>query len=276
MSIDALPTPAIALGSSGVTPMEVAGAYTIFSNRGQFVKPNFLEQIRDEQGTAIFEGKKEGRPVLDPRVAYMMTNMLEEVMRSGTAAGVRGRGFGLPAAGKTGSSHDAWFAGFTSKLLCVVWVGFDDYRNVKLEGARLALPIWAEFMMRAHKHREYRNAVGFDAPEGIVTAEIDPDSGQLATSACPQSRSEVFIAGTQPVEMCRLHGGGATQVASWDTTEKTPAPAAAAAPAAGSSPGAVRRAESKAAHTIPIEPPPQPPAEPKKKSFFDRIRGLFK
>src|ERR1035437_991397 len=107
---------------------------------------------------------------------------MQEVLRSGTGASVRGRGFVLPAAGKTGTSRDGWFAGFTSKLICVVWVGFDDNRDFKLEGARSALPIWAEFMKRAHAQREYHNVNAFSALDGIVTAAIDPESGQLATA----------------------------------------------------------------------------------------------
>lgn len=272
MNIDAPPTPAIALGSSGVTPIEVAGAYTIFANRGTYVKPNFLLQIRDQQGSEIYEGKPERRAVLDPRVSYIMTNLLEEVTRSGTAAGIRSRGFALPAAGKTGSSHDAWFAGYTSKLLCVVWVGFDDYRDVKLEGAKAALPLWTEFMKRAHTHPSYKNVTGFDAPEGIVTAEIDPDSGQLATTACPVRKTEVFIAGTTPVEMCRLHGGGATQVASWDTPNPQQEVAAAGGETATQKVGSPRRVQ-----TIQIPPTPAPQAEPpKRKGFFDRVRSIFK
>ena len=99
-----------------------------------------------------------------------MTNLMEEVLRSGTAAGVRARfGFTVPAAGKTGTSHDGWFAGYTSELLCVVWVGFDDNRELDLEGAHSAAPIWAEFMKRALAYREYRDAKPFQAPDGIVT-----------------------------------------------------------------------------------------------------------
>ena len=89
----------------------------------------------------------------------------------GTGYPVRALGFNAPAAGKTGTSRDGWFAGFTSKLICVVWVGFDDNRDFKLEGARSALPIWTEFMKSAHKHREYSHVHGFSAPDGIVTAD---------------------------------------------------------------------------------------------------------
>ena len=125
-------------------------------------------------------------------------------LRSGTGAGVRARGFTVPAAGKTGTSRDGWFAGFTSDLLCVVWVGFADHRDLKLEGARSALPIWTEFMKRAVALMGPPKS--FQPPSGILTAQVDPASGQLATPECPAVRSEVFITGTEPVEFCGRHG----------------------------------------------------------------------
>jgi len=134
-----------------------------------------------------------------------MVNMMEEVLRSGTGAGVRSRGFTLPAAGKTGTSRDGWFAGFTSGLLCVVLVGFDDNRELDLEGAKSALPIWTEFMKRATAFRPYRDAKDFPRPQGLVAAEICAESGQLATPSCPDTHTEVFIDGTQPVVQCNLH-----------------------------------------------------------------------
>jgi len=213
-------TPSIALGSYEVMPLEIAGAYTVFTNKGDRLKPTFIEAIRDQHGEHIFDEHLERVPhALDPRVAYLIENMLEEVLRSGTGADVHNRGFNLPAAGKTGTSRDGWFAGFTSKLICVVWVGFDDNRDFKLEGARSALPIWTEFMKRAHAHREYHNVHGFSAPDGIVTADIDAETGQLATANCPKTRSEVFLAGTQPIETCALHGGG-TQISDWNSDKK--------------------------------------------------------
>lgn len=222
LNIDIKPTPSIALGAYEVMPLEIAGAYTVFTNEGTRVKPTYIKTIRDESGKSIFDEKVERVPnALDPRVAYLVESMLEEVLRTGTGADVQNRGFNLPAAGKTGTSRDGWFAGFTSKLICVVWVGFDDNRDFKLEGARSALPIWAEFMKRAHAHREYRNVHGFSAPDGVVTAEIDPDTGQLATASCPKRRDEVFIAGTQPVETCSVHGGGA-QITDWNADKNKP------------------------------------------------------
>src|ERR1019366_2736625 len=121
-------------------------------------------------------------------------------------AGVGSRGFPAPAAGKTGTSHDGWFAGFTSDLLCIVWTGFDDNRELDVEGARSALPIWTEFMKRAIMLRKYSNAKPFEAPDGVVTVTIDPESGMPATPVCPTKSAEVFIAGTEPVGMCPLHG----------------------------------------------------------------------
>ncbi|MGQ9918174.1 MAG: transglycosylase domain-containing protein, partial [Bryobacteraceae bacterium] len=217
-----MPTPALALGAYEVTPLDIAAAYTVFSNQGTWVQRNFVREIRSSDGALIYEYQPFSRPALDPRIAYMVVNLMEEVLRSGTGAGVRSRGFLLPAAGKTGTSHDAWFAGFTSKLLCVVWVGFDDNQELPLEGAKAALPIWTEFMKRAHRHREYRSVMPFFPPDGVAIVDIDPLSGRLATAACPKPVSEVFLAGTQPVELCHLHGGGSrTLISSW---ESDPAP----------------------------------------------------
>ncbi len=219
-------TPAVALGAYEATPLEMAGAYTVFANKGVYVKPTFMSEIREADGKPIFQNKIETRTVLDPRVNYLMVNLLEEVMRSGTAAGARGLGFIVPAAGKTGTSHDGWFAGFTSELLCVVWVGFDDNSQLNLEGAHSALPIWTELMKRALLLRQYRSAKPFPMPEGVVSLDIDPESGMPATAACPNARPEVFVAGTEPVGSCPLHGGGqgdTTHVSSWDTQAGTQA-----------------------------------------------------
>jgi penicillin-binding protein 1B len=207
------PTPSMALGSYEVTPLEMAGAYTIFVNSGSRVKTGYIRSIRDQHSASIFEAQPERKPAIDARVAYLVENMMEEVLRSGTGAGVRGRGFSLPAAGKTGTSHDGWFAGFTSKLICVVWVGFDDNRDINLDGAHSALPIWTEFMKRAHQRAEYRKVHEFAAPSGVVNIRIDAETGELATPDCPHVRNEVFIEGTQPVEFCHLHGGARTPVA---------------------------------------------------------------
>jgi penicillin-binding protein 1B len=211
-----------------------------------------------------------------------MDQLLEEVVRTGTGAGVWSRGINFPIAGKTGTSHDGWFAGFTSKLICIVWVGFDDNRELNLEGAHSALPVWAEFMKRAHEHREYRNVSEFQAPAGVVGVQIDPASGQLATAACPKVRTEYFIEGTQPVEFCALHGGGGMRVAGWETGQPVQSglPARASDPSTPTGTGAValqpRLAQASQPGPGTPENPSQPQAQPKRKGFFDRLRGIFK
>ena len=198
-------TPAVALGAYEATPLEMAGAYTLFANGGKYVKPAMVATVRSRAGGVLYRHTPEEHQALDPRVAYLMVNMLEEVLRSGTGAGARARGFRVPAAGKTGTSRDGWFAGFTSQLLCVVWVGFDDNRPLNLEGAKSALPIWTEFMKRALAYRGYRDAKEFPIPPGVVSAKICPESGQLATAQCPSSYTEFFVDGSEPVVQCQVH-----------------------------------------------------------------------
>jgi penicillin-binding protein 1B len=202
MNEDIRPTPAVALGSYQVTPLEIARAYTIFANGGNLVQPAFIAEMRGSNGESVYRQSAITKRVLDPRIAFLMVDMLQEVMRSGTAAGVRARGFRLPAAGKTGTSHDGWFAGFTSELLCVVWVGFDDYTDLGLEGARSALPIWTEFMSEAARYKQYGNAKPFQPPSGVIQVSVDPQTGELPGPGCPVGIPTYFVEGTQPQTQC--------------------------------------------------------------------------
>jgi penicillin-binding protein 1B len=195
-------TPAMALGSYDATPLEMASAYTVFTNAGQRITPLMVKSVRDPNGDVVDNYQPMKTQVLDPRVSYVITDMLQGVMNTGTAAGVRGRGFTAPAAGKTGSSHDAWFAGFTSNLLCVVWVGYDDYSDIKLSGAALALPVWTEFMKRAINLPEYSDVKPFAPPDGVVELTLDKATNQIATPACPDDYKTAFIEGTQPTQTC--------------------------------------------------------------------------
>lgn len=273
LNMEVRPTPAVALGAYEVTPIEMAGAYTMFPSNGIASRPNWVRTIRDRNGSNVHEQKVERHEVLDPRVNYLMVNMMEDVMRAGTAASSRSRGFLLPAGGKTGSSRDGWFAGFTSKLVCVVWVGFDDNRDIKLEGSKSALPIWTEFMKRAHQHREYKSVLGFNPPEGVVSTEVDVASGKLGSG-----KTEVYIAGTQPVEGV----GGATQVFSWDTDDdkKSDEASSPAAPAAASGPRtvAMKRSEAKGAQSNerPVASEASKEKAEEKKGLWGRIRSIFK
>jgi penicillin-binding protein 1B len=200
-------TPAMALGAYEATPLEMAAAYTVFSNGGQRIAPILLNSVRNSNGDVVADFKPERQQVLDPRVAFVMTNMLEGVLNFGTAYNVRTRGFTAPAAGKTGSSHDGWFAGYTSNLLCIVWVGYDDYSDIHLSGAQTALPIWTEFMKRAIALPQYSNVRDFSQPAGVVDVQLDKMTNRLATTSCPDTYTAAFVAGTEPSETCDQLGG---------------------------------------------------------------------
>jgi len=192
------PTPALALGAYVATPLEVAGAYTIFANRGEYVAPRCIVAVADAAGRTLWDNPASAHRVLDSRVNYLMVSLLESVINNGTGAGVRARGFNLPAAGKTGTSHDGWFAGFTSNLLAVVWVGYDDDRDLNITGGQSALPLWTEFMKRTSGLAIYKTPQPFSQPDGIVTAAIDNLTNLVALADPALTHSEVFIAGTEP------------------------------------------------------------------------------
>jgi penicillin-binding protein 1B len=200
------PTPAVALGAYEMTPVEVAAAYTAFADGGTRAEPEFIHTILSADGKDEEKSTPQTHAVLDPRVNYLVTSLLQDVMNKGTAAGVRARGFSLPAAGKTGTSRDGWFAGFTSNLLCVIWIGFDDNRDLGLPGGTAAAPIWADFMIRATSLPAYKDVKDFPVPDGVQTVSIDPESLELATPNCPATRNEVYIAGSAPTQYCELHG----------------------------------------------------------------------
>ena len=198
------PYPSIALGVFEVTPLQVASAYTLFANRGT-IRP--LKPI----GRIVKDGKDvpvitaEPRTVARPDTTFLVTNMMRSVINEGTGAGARASGFAHDAAGKSGTTNDlrdAWFVGFTPDLLTVVWVGLDDNQPLGLSGTQAALPIWSTFMMRALAGRP---SLPFDPPDGIAFADIDRDTGRLATPACPRVLREAFIPGTEPPDICHLH-----------------------------------------------------------------------
>ena len=192
------PTPALALGAYVATPLEIAGAYTTFANGGDYVGPRCIVAVTDALGRMVWHNPVSPHRALDARVSYLMVSLLESAINSGTGAGVRARGFKLPAAGKTGTSHDGWFAGFTPNLLTVVWVGYDDDHELDISGARSALPLWTEFMMRTTDLPAYKNLRPFSQPPGIITAAIDNLTNLVALADPTMTHSEVFIEGTEP------------------------------------------------------------------------------
>ncbi len=261
-------TPAIALGAYDARPLDMAAAYTIFANGGVKVSPLLVTSVRDTQGEVIQDFAGEKQQVLDPRVAYIMTSMMEAVLNSGTAAGVRARGFTAPAAGKTGTSHDGWFAGYTSNLLCVVWVGFDDYSDLRLSGADTAAPIWAEFMKKAVTFPEYRGTKPFTQPAGVVDVKLDKVTNRLATPTCPDDYMAAFLAGTEPTDTCDVAAaaqqpGFFSRILGLGAKPSPPPPVSNTAPP-GQASGQQQQSST----------PPEPPK--KKKGFFGKIVGVFK
>ncbi|MGH7947848.1 MAG: transglycosylase domain-containing protein, partial [Candidatus Binataceae bacterium] len=201
------PYPPIAIGAGEVTLLDLASAYQVFAGGGVASPPYAVEAVVDGRGRVIYTHRDESRQVLRPPVAYVMTGVLEAVMKYGTGAGAQLMGVNFPAAGKTGTTNDyrdAYFVGYTPDVVCAVWVGFDQPRDTGLTGAQAALPAWAHFMT------EVASATPHDFPEpvGIEMANIDPFTGGLATPGCPRAISLPFLVGSAPTQMCRLHGGG--------------------------------------------------------------------
>jgi len=200
----ARPYPSIALGVFEASPLEIATAFTIFTNGGRVRPLRAMTRIVEEGKTRqVAAGST--REIARPDTTFLVTNMMRAVMNEGTGAGARSQGFRLNAAGKSGTTNDlkdAWFVGFTPDLLAVVWVGYDDNQPVGLGGSQAALPIWTAFMKRSLAARADQS---FRVPDGIVFADIDPLSGQLSGPFCPRRISEAFLERTEPWEQCHLH-----------------------------------------------------------------------
>jgi penicillin-binding protein 1B len=197
--------PSIALGVFEASPYEIAGAYTIFPNMGVVRRLRHILKIERGADSVTPTSRGTATTIARPDTTFLVTNMMRSVLNEGTGVGARGAGFTFDAAGKTGTTNDlrdAWFAGFTSGLLTVVWVGFDDNRPLGLSGSQAALPIWTEFMKRALAGTPN---TPFETPEGVEFVEIDPDTGQVAVPGCPRVIREAFLAGAGPAQACALH-----------------------------------------------------------------------
>jgi len=251
-------TPAMALGAYDATPLEMAAAYTAFANEGTRISPIFVDSVRNAKGDVLQDFTPDKRQIMDPRIAFVMTDMMQGVVNFGLGySAVRGRGFQAPAAGKTGSSHDGWFAGYTSNLLCVVWVGYDDYSDLHLSGAQTAAPIWTEFMKRAAALPQYSDMRIFTQPSGVVDVQLDKATNRLATPSCPETYTAAFVAGTEPRETCDQTGVGGffSHLLGLGDKPLPPPPPGAQTSADGQTPS---------------------DADKKKKGFFGKIVGIFK
>ncbi len=197
--------PSMALGSFEVTPVELAYAYTTIASGGIRFAPFPFFSVEAVNGDILMAKKLQRERAFDPRVAYLTSYALEGVLDRGTAKEAKTLGIYFPAAGKTGTTNgnrDSWFVGYTPDVVCAVWVGYDSGGDTGLTGAKGALHIWARFLRALYPHAGPRV---LNPPEGVEKALIDPESGYLATTACPQTLREAYITGTAPKETCPLH-----------------------------------------------------------------------
>ncbi len=269
-------TPSVALGAYDATPLDMAGAYTTFANGGVRIDPWLVASVRSASGDVLNDYPPNSKPILDPRAAYLTLSLMEDVINSGTAARIRSLGFAAPAAGKTGTERDAWFAGFTSNLLCVVWVGNDDYSDLKLEGAQAAVPIWAEFMKHAVKLPQYSDTRPFVPPAGVSTVRLDKVTNLLADASCPSDYDAVFLDGTAPTQTCDQGAGDQRNIFQklfGIGKENTVGPALPANGVPGL-PAQPTGSQAAAAATQPGPAPPPPDEQKKKKKgFFAKLFG---
>ena len=214
--------PSLALGSGEVTLQSLTAAYAAFANQGRVPEPILIRRVEDREGNVLLRTEPRATRAVSETTAFLMANMMADVINAGTAARARRLGFKLPAAGKTGTTNeykDAWFVGFTPRIITGVWVGFDQPRTIVSNGfaSEVAVPIWAGFMKTA---TEGDKAEWIRPPARITTLNVCRLSGLRATEGCEHVEvvdakgnqvqrsmvyTEYFVAGTQPKGMCDLH-----------------------------------------------------------------------
>jgi penicillin-binding protein 1B len=198
--------PSMALGTMEVTPLQLAAAYAVFANGGRQVTPTFVSKIVSGEDKIIYESTASEKQIVSPKTAYMITDMLEAVVTRGTARKVKNAlGKNVVFAGKTGSSKDGWFVGYTPNLVTVAWIGFDETEDIGMTGGETALPLWTEFMRRAVSVRPELGGADFEKPKGVVTIEIDPATGMLADKYCPYRETVVVPASSAANIHCLRH-----------------------------------------------------------------------
>jgi penicillin-binding protein 1A len=287
MGIGDVPSvPSLALGSGEVTLQSMTAAYAAFENHGLVPQPVLIRRVEDLDGTVLYESQDSSTRAISDTTAFMMSSMLADVINAGTGSRARSLGFTLPAAGKTGTTNDfndAWFVGYTTKLVTGVWVGFDQPHTILPGGfaADVAVPMWAKFMKIATRDDKPE---WLEAPAGITTAIVCRLSGKLATDGCQDAQvvgptgqlerrsmvyTEYFARGTEPTSYCDQHPthGLMTKLAGFfGATEKPAAPP----PRADDVfvPG-----QSAASTVVPAvdDPPAAPPK--KKRGFWSRLFG---
>jgi len=194
--------PSLVLGSVDISPLEMATVYSTFANNGVRCKPYFIERVEDPNGNVIYQHTPECKQVIPPDENAVMVDLLKGVIQEGT--GKKAKILGFPVAGKTGTTNDytdAWFAGFSTQLTTVVWVGYDFKKKIgwRMTGAKAALPIWIDLMATAHADRELAE---FDTTENTVYIPIDMATNTVSNGIC-ENKEILFIKGTEPRIDCQ-------------------------------------------------------------------------
>ncbi|MCM3881762.1 MAG: PBP1A family penicillin-binding protein [Vicinamibacterales bacterium] len=279
--------PSLALGSGEVTLQSMTAAYAAFANHGLVPQPMLIRRVEDLDGVVLYEAHESSSRAISDATAFLMSTMMADVINAGTGNRVRSLGFTLPAAGKTGTTNDfndAWFVGYTTKLVTGVWVGFDQPHMILPNGfsADVAVPVWANFMKVATRGDKPEWLV---PPPDVTTAIVCRLSGKLATESCQdvevvsntgqlERRSmvytEYFSRGTVPTTYCELHptqGILAKFAGMFGGAEKPGAP--------GVDDVFVPVVTPTSGATVAVETPPQPP-ERKKRGFWSKVFGVGK
>ena len=222
------PYPSIHIGSADVFPVEMISAYTAFANLGVRTAANAIRRVENQRGEVLWEPQPVRAQVLSAPEAWLMVNMMKDVVLRGSAAGSVGARFTVPSGGKTGTTNDGadvWFIGYTADLVAGVWMGFDRPQKIKAnaQGGVLAAPAYTSFMTEVYRRRP--SPPDWPRPEGITTREIDKTTGQLANPYCPPDvvMTEYFIAGTEPIQECTTHSPF-NMGSPFDTTARPGAP----------------------------------------------------
>lgn len=285
------PFPSIHIGAADVYPIEMVSAYSVFADQGIRPAPNAILRVENTRQEVLWQQTPARTQVLSPEEAWLMVDMMKDVIRRGTAAGsVWGAGFHLPAGGKTGTTNDGtnvWFIGYTADLVAGVWMGLDRPQKIigDAQGGRLAAPAWTQFMTEVYRRKPA--PPDWPRPPSIITRDIDVSTGMLQTPYCPRDliRTEFYIPGTEPMVECDKHFGYGspgyidTLGRAPDTFSQIPAPLPPPAPspirvAPGATPvprAAPPRADTSHPHTVfdtssRLRPRPPAPA-PKRDSI---------
>jgi penicillin-binding protein 1A len=201
--------PSIAIGTGNVTPLDLTAAYTTFAGMGESTRPRTVTRVEDADGNVLWANSVDAQRVLEPPVAYLLTNLLSQAVNEGTGVGVRRAGYTGPAAGKTGTTQDGadvWFVGYTPDVVGTIWMGFDSPKPILAEatGGRLAAPVWGRIMRRTTRNRAPTHE--WIAPDEIQRASVDPSTGLVLVEGCRpehgRAAREIFIAGSEPASAC--------------------------------------------------------------------------